>query len=338
MKKIVVILVLLVVVAFGAAAGGYLYLESQVSAAVAPEDSAPVAFEVKKGTSARALGPQMQEAGLIADANMWRYFLYKRKTLDAKAGRHTLTRSMTMAELGDALEKAPRAEDVPFTFLEGWRLRDSDAALVKKGWIKPGEYIAMANQPGLFKAPFPLPKNTLEGLLYPETYGVIPERFNLQGLMQRQLDGFTSRFYTVHKDEVAKSGRTLIDLVKMASMIEREEPTVKQRPVVAGILWKRIDLGYPLGVDATSRYELAKWNDRKAFLKKLRDKSNIYNTRHRPGLPPTPIGAPTIESLAAAMRPTKGPFLYYLHDANKVLHPSRNAQEHEALRKKYNVY
>ena len=60
--------------------------------------------------------------------------------------------------------------------------------------------------------------------------------------------------------------------------------------------------------------------------------------RNKTGLPPTPIGAPTLESLVSAMRPKKSPYLYYLHDANKVLHPSRNAAEHEALRKKYNVY
>ena len=51
-----------------------------------------------------------------------------------------------------------------------------------------------------------------------------------------------------------------------------------------------------------------------------------------------PIGAPTVESLLAALRPEKSEFWYYLHDAKKKLHPSRNAQEHEALRAKYQVY
>jgi UPF0755 protein len=91
-------------------------------------------------------------------------------------------------------------------------------------------------------------------------------------------------------------------------------------------------------VDATSRYELAEWNDRKAFLKRLRDPSDPWNSRHRKGLPPGPIGSPTVESLRAALAPTKNEYWYYLHDAERRLHPSRNAQEHEALRKKYNVY
>jgi UPF0755 protein len=338
MKKLLALAGVLVALALAAVAGGYLYAEGQIAAAVAPDDDTEIIFVVPKGSSARALGAKLAEAGLIADTNMWRYFLYKRKKLDAKAGRHPLKKSMTMAEIGDALEKAPMPEDVPFTFVEGWRLRDSDAALAAKGWIKPGEYIAMAKKPGEFSAPFALPKDTLEGYLYPETYGVVPDRFDLKGLIQRQLDGFTRRFYDAHKDDIAKSGRTLHDLVKMASMLEREEPVPKQRPLVAGILWKRIDRNFPLGVDATSRYELAQWNDRKAFLKKLRDEDDAYNTRHKTGLPPTPIGAATLSSLQAAMQPKKSPYLYYLHDAQKVLHPSRNAEEHEALRKKYNVY
>lgn len=338
MKKLIGIIAVLAVVGLAAALGGYVYLEGQLAEAVAPDDDAVVVFEVPRGASARALGKKLEKEGLIADANLWRFFLYKRRTLDAKAGRHELSRSMTMAKIGDALEGTPLPEDVPFTFLEGWRLRDSDAALAEKGWITPGDYIALAKQPGQFKAPFALPKDTLEGYLYPETYGVVPDRFDLQGLMQRQLDGFVERFYEPHKDEVKASKRSLHEIVKMASMLEREEPVPKQRPLVAGILWKRIDRNFPLGVDATSRYPLEKWNDRKKFLERLRDKDGPYNTRYKTGLPPTPIGAPTLESLLGAMRPKKSPYLYYLHDANKVLHPSRNAAEHEALRKKYNVY
>ena len=78
--------------------------------------------------------------------------------------------------------------------------------------------------------------------------------------------------------------------------------------------------------------------DRKAFLKKLRDPKDPYNTRLRPGLPPTAIGNPAIDSLKAALAPTPSEFWYYLHDSEQNLHPARNANEHEANRAKYNVY
>ena len=91
-------------------------------------------------------------------------------------------------------------------------------------------------------------------------------------------------------------------------------------------------------MDATSRYTLPKWNDRRAFLKKLRDPKDPYNTRLRPGLPPTAIGNADISSLEAAAAPTPSPYWYYLHDKTGQLHPSRSVKEHEAYRRKYNVY
>mgnify|MGYP003335319988 FL=1 len=110
------------------------------------------------------------------------------------------------------------------------------------------------------------------------------------------------------------------------------------RSTVAGILWKRLDNHWNLGVDATSRYTLDDWNDRKAFLEKLRDPEDPWNTRLRGGLPPTPIGNPGAVALNAAMSPKESDCWYYLHDAQQVLHCSRTEAEHEAFRRKYNVY
>ena len=124
----------------------------------------------------------------------------------------------------------------------------------------------------------------------------------------------------------------------MASMLEKEEPKAENRPLVSGIIWKRLDEGWKLGIDATSRYTLEDWSDRKSFLKKLRDPSDPYNTRLRQGLPPTAIGNPTLSALEAALEPKDSPYWYYLHDKDKNLHPAKDSRGHEANRKKYNVY
>ncbi len=339
MKRIALVLCVVVVLAAVAGTGGFLWAEGQVQGTMAPAGAATVEFTVPKGTSGRGLGTLLASQGLIRDARIWRWHLFRRGAFAPKAGRHEVSPSMTVAEIATALEGSPIPEDIPFVVVEGWRLRDTDAALAAANLITPGAYIAAASKPGNFTAPFPLPvSGTLEGYLYPETYGVIPGKLDVNALIQRQLNAFAERFYTPNREALSKSGRTLHEVVVMASMLEREEPLPEQRPLVAGILWKRVDKGFPLGVDATSRYELAQWNDRSAFLKRLRDPQDPYNTRHRKGLPPGPIGAPTVASLQAAMAPKPSEFWYYLHDAQRRLHPSRNAQEHEALRRKYNVY
>ncbi len=338
-KKVGLGLVFLLAVVALVGVVGFLRLRAGAGSARGPADAPERVFEVKKGATGQALGRELHEQGYIESPLYWRVYLREHPGFSPKAGRHALSARMTIPEIAKALEAAPISDDAPFVMIEGWRLRDTDEALAAKGWITPGAYVAAANDPKRYSAPFPLPARGLEGYLYPETYRVSLEGgFKPEVLIQRQLDTFVERFWQPHKEELGKGGRTLDEIVIMASMLEREEPMPKQRMTVAGILWKRIDKGFALGVDATSRYELADWNDRKAFLAKLRDKSDAFNTRERVGLPPSPIGAPTVESLTAAMRPEKNEFLYYLHDSNKVLHPSRNAAEHEALRAKYNVY
>ncbi|MEW5739469.1 MAG: endolytic transglycosylase MltG [Myxococcota bacterium] len=336
MKKLLWVILILVVVAALAGGGFFWSLDSRANAPGRGGEDAEL--EVPKGANARSVAVQLEKAGLISDPIVFRYVVWKRGGFKLKAGKFRLSRAASPMQLADALEQSPLAEDEPFVVVEGFRLRDTDAALVAAGRAEPGEYLKATASADGYKAPFPLPQGTLEGYLYPETYNLPKGKVDVRVLVQKQLDEFAARVWTPLEAEVKASKRSLHELVTMASMLEREEPTPSNRPLVAGILWKRIDQGWALGVDATSRYELEEWNDRQAFLVKLRDRDDPYNTRHKKGLPPTPIGAPTRVSFEAALKPTASEYLYYLHDANKVLHPSRNAEEHEALRKQYDVY
>lgn len=299
-----------------------------------PGDDAAVVFEVPKGATAKRLGPSLAEQGLVPGEWQWGLFLRSADAGCLKAGKFHVRRSMSMNELLRTLCGTPVPDDVPFTVVEGWRIRDVDAALAGKGWIVPGAYAEVATKKAA-DLPFPVESPTLEGYLYPETYLVRPAGFDTEGLVERQLATFDARFRAGHPD---LGGRTLHEVVVMASMLEREEPRPENRPLVAGILWKRIDSGTPLGVDATSRYPLEDWNDRKAFLGRLRDPDDPYNSRLRKGLPPTAIGNPSTSSLEAAIAPVASDYWYYLHDGQGNLHPARNAAEHEANRRRFDVW
>jgi UPF0755 protein len=304
-------------------------------APVDPTDTEVREFEVPKGSSAGGLGPKLVEAGLAPSEWQWKLFLRQTDASCLKAGRFNVHGDMSLNELLQTLCGAPLSDDVPFTVLEGWRIRDIDAALVEKGWIAPGDYTKVAGGK-LVDAPFTVESSSFEGYLYPETYMVPATGFTPDLLVERQLATFQTRFLDAHADGFGK--RSLNEIVAMASMLEREEPKPENRPLVAGILWKRIDAGSPLGVDATSRYTIEQWNDRKAFLKQLRDPDDPYNTRLKAGLPPTAIGNPTVSSLEAAINPVASEFWYYLHDAEQNLHPAKDGAGHEANRKRYNVY
>jgi len=295
-------------------------------------------FEVPKGASGYAVGEKLAREGLIVDAGDWKWFLkHESDGSCIKAGRFELTRAMTIPKVAKVLCDKPLGNDKPFTVLEGWRIQEIDAALAEAGYTKPGEYAALASDPSQFNLPFEKEDlTTLEGFLLPETYRLNPLRFDTRKFIQRQISTFWERF--ARAPGAGMDHRGFYNVVIMASMLEREEPDPGLRPMVAGILWKRLENKWHLGVDATSRYSLEKWNDRKAFLAKLRDPDDPYNTRLRPGLPPTPIGNPSIESLEAALKPEPSPYWYYLHDSKGLLHPARSAKEHEANRRRYNVY
>jgi UPF0755 protein len=314
---------------------GCVLLKSQWDQPVDPLATTEVEFEVPKGASARSLGPTLEAQGLISAAWHWEAYL---RLNDAggclKAGRFRVSPAMPVPELLGVFCGVPLADDVAFTVLEGWRIREIDAALVAEGWIAAGEYAALAAQPERFTLPFALAGDDLEGLLYPDSYRVEPDRWDTAAFIQRQVDTFA-----VVWGELTVSGdRTPYDVVIMASMVEREEPRPANRALVAGILWKRLDGGWNLGVDATSRYSLDQWNDRGAFLKNLRDPNEAYNTRLRGGLPPGPIGNPGRSALEAAVAPEVSEWWYYLHDKDKNLHPARDSRGHEANRRKYDVY
>ncbi len=305
------------------------------SAPVDPDATDTFVFEVPKGAVASNLGDELVAAGFVSSELQWKLYLRGADASCLKAGRFEVSLSMSLDELVRTLCGAPLPDDVAFTVVEGWRIRDTDRALAEAGLIAPGAYAEVALNKAV-EAPFEVSSPTYEGYLYPETYHVPASGVDPARLVQRQLQTFKERWLDANEGDLGK--RTLHEIVVMASMLEREEPRPEQRPLVAGILWKRIDTGNALGVDATSRYTLEDWNDRGAFLGRLRDPDDPYNTRLRKGLPPTAIGSPAVSSLDAALHPVDSPYWYYLHDASGTLHPARNAEEHEANRKKYNVY
>lgn len=304
----------------------------------APNNSADAedrVFEVPKGATASGLIDDLIAAGLVDSPWKAKLFLKQRDASCIKAGRHTVRGGMSFNELIDALCAPPLPEDVPFAVVEGWRIADIDAAIAEKGWAPAGAYAQLATSKGV-ALPFEITSPSLEGYLYPETYMIVPERFDAKQLIERQLATFQERFLSKHPEGFGD--KDLHQVVVVASMLEREEPKVENRPLVSGIIWKRLANNWQLGIDATSHYKLAIWDDRPGLLAALKDAADPYNTRLRQGLPPGAIGNPSAASLEAALKPQASEFWYYLHDGQGNIHPAVDAAGHEANRAKFGVY
>ena len=103
---------------------------------------------------------------------------------------------------------------------------------------------------------------------------------------------------------------TVYDVVKIASMIEREVQVPDERKLVSSVIYNRLAAGNPLGIDATFRFYMQYYDQPLTDSELAEDEP--YNTRIYAGLPPTPISNPGLDSLEAAANPAKTDYFYYV--------------------------
>jgi UPF0755 protein len=164
-----------------------------------------------------------------------------------------------------------------------------------------------------------------QGYLFPDTYGFFPS-IEPDGVIAALRKNFDKKIAPL-EDDIAKSKRSKSDIIIMASIIEKEANGEEDRGVVSGILWKRIDAGMPLQVDAPFLFILDK-KSRELTRQDLETKS-LYNTYLHKGLTPTPINNPGLASIEAAIHPIPSEYLYYLHDATGAIHYASTYAEHK---------
>lgn len=170
-----------------------------------------------------------------------------------------------------------------------------------------------------------------EGYLFPETYFVDSD-VKPQEIIDMMRDQFNDSI-TALSPALASSTRSIEDIITMASIIEEEANNAKDRKIISGILWKRLDEGMPLQVDVPFYYIMDKGTTA-VTLKDLATPSP-YNLYLNKGLPPTPISNPGLSAIEAALYPTPSPYYFYLADRTGVTHYAKNHDGHVANKQKY---
>jgi len=170
-----------------------------------------------------------------------------------------------------------------------------------------------------------------EGYLFPDTYKFLPNVKEDQVIEEMQKI-FNSRVSDL-EDEISDFGEPLEDVIIMASILEKEARTTESRRIIAGILWKRIEIGMLLQVDAVFPYI----NGKNTYTLTLEDLKvdSPYNTYKYKGLPIGPIANPGIDSIKAAITPIQNPYLYYLSDKEGNMHYAKNFEEHKRNKSLY---
>lgn len=326
--------------------------------ALGPVDAGSAAqrtVTISEGMSVGNIAGFLEEEGIIRSSVAFAVFVRLRGAgKNLQAGHFVLSPKMRTADVVEIL-RTGKAREIAVTIPEGFSLNDIDALLAKKGLMEPGAAIDCARRCDFSSFGF-LPKRLeglalpagrslgsegwseapggrVEGYLFPDTYYIEPANFVPKFFLERMLGEFRKKVVDGLKDDIKKSGRSLSEIVTMASLIEEEAKTDEERHVIAGILWKRFDADVGLGVDAAVRYILGKPTG--PLTAGDLALHSPYNLRKFRGLPPGPIASPGIASLRAALRPQKTEYWYYLHGKDGKVHYAVTNDEHNLNKAKY---
>lgn len=170
-----------------------------------------------------------------------------------------------------------------------------------------------------------------EGFLFPDTYFFLPNA-DEDTVIETMRADFDNKLES-YRNDIASSSYSLHDIITLASIIEREASRSDDRHMIAGVLYNRLEKNMPLQVDVTFLYIMGK-NSFQLTLTDLRS-DNPYNTYVHKGLPPGPIGSPSLDSIHAALYPEKHKYIFYLADNGGTTHYSRTYEEHLQKKRLY---
>jgi UPF0755 protein len=305
---------------------------SQVSQSLSTQETVKD-FLIIKGSSASEIGNKLYKEGLIRSSLAFRIYVQVfGKSKKIQAGEYTLSPSYSLSKIVDLLGSGPL--EVWVTIPEGFR-KEEVAERFATGLGKA--------DPGAFIDEFLAASKVKEGYLFPDTY-LFPKTASASAVVNRLVFTFDSKVGQEIRDNASKNGLSLNDVVILASIIERETLTNEERPLVAGILYKRLKKGWPLQADATLQYAVAtnrcssvpigcKWWE--PVVKEDLELNSLYNSYKFAALPPAPIANPGLASLKAAAAPQDNDYWFYLHDSKGQIHYAATIEEHNANIREY---
>jgi len=265
-----------------------------------------VTITVSSGQSSVEIGRALREAGVVDSVNRFRDVAAERG-LDSllKPGTYKLVTGMDIDAVLDVLAKGP-STGVPFTIPEGYTVAQIVDTIAATKRLTRAEVEKALKSKDLIVPHRPKGVTSLEGLLFPDTYGIEPDDTAI-GVIQDMLDQLEvvlSRYQL----STAPQKLSPYQLLIVASMIEREAKVAADRPKIAAVIYNRLAAGRKLEVDATVQYAVG---HSRLTLKDL-GSSSAYNTYVHAGLPPTPIASPGEAAIQAALQPADGDWLYYV--------------------------
>lgn len=311
-KKIIIFLLILIIVSIFSLK---IYLNNALKP-MNPNNPNDITIEIPTGSSTKKIGNILRENNLVKNKLVFEKVV-KDKNLDGKlkAGTYVLDTGMNIEQIVNELEAGGKSNDtVAFTIPEGYEIYDIANKLHELKIIDKEVFLDLTSNVNNFSDKYiflkELPEDqSLEGFLFPDTYEIYEDATE-EEIIERMLSRFEKFYEAELKAEVKKSDLDLNEITTLASIIEREARVDKERSVISGVYYNRLEKDMLLQADATVQYALGKRKER--LLYKDLEVESPYNTYIHKGLPPAPIASPGEKSLTAAVKPSNVDYLYYV--------------------------
>lgn len=302
------------------------------------KEKSPVYFEIKSGQTLNQIATNLKDEGLIRNIFIFENYT-KLRGWQGKivAGTHLLDKNMSIKEIiRNIITNNNLDNEKTITIIEGWKADEIADYLDKNNVVSKSDFlreIETKKWQSEYDFLTGVKAKTLEGFLFPDTYRVFSDA-TASDIVKKMLDNFDSKLTDKMRSDIKSQGKSIFEVVNLASIIEREVPKNDDKKMIADVFLKRLTDGIALQSDATINYITGKGMSQPTYDDLKID--SPYNTYKYRGLPPGPISNPGIKSIEAVIYPTKNPYYYFLTtlDDGRVIY-SKTYDEHLANKAKY---
>jgi UPF0755 protein len=325
-----------VVALLGLGAGAY-WVKREIDPSGRPGKIVDV--DVAKGASTSTIAALLAHDGVITNATVFKLYLKLKGGGPFEAGVYKLHLRSSMGEVISAMESGPALPPATnVTIPEGLVLPQVATRVATNVKRFDAERFLAAAASGDVRSKYQPPGQlSLEGLLFPDTYRV-EDKETEQDLLIHMVATFDQVAGDLGYDQAQqKVGYSAYETIIVASLVEAEAKDDADRAKIARVIYNRLTKKIPLGIDATFYFALPLDRRGTGLRQSDLDRPGPYNTRKNVGLVPTPIALPGRASLAAALNPEPGPWLYYVlkdrrthtftDDFNQFLRDKKAAQD-----------
>lgn len=306
MKKAGILLFIVVL-----AAAGYLWYDyhSQPAEEWSELSQEDRLVSLEKGSSLREISRQLEDKGVIRSRHLFRLYAF---ITDQQGGLQAGTyRFGPEEDMISVMRRITRGDvaQISITIPEGFTFEEIASRLSAELNVEADEILKAAEERSWHRDYLPDSENVqwqLEGYLYPATYS-IPYDIQPEELLSLMLDRFEDQWLEELED--AETDLDVNELVTVASLVEKEGKLSDEKPLIAGVIYNRMENDMKLQIDASVQYALEERQAR--LLYRDLEVDSTYNTYLYEGLPPGPIASPGDNSLRSVLSPEDSDYLFY---------------------------